>query len=669
MIQINYRKDIDGLRAFAVLSVIFFHLDFGWIKSGFLGVDIFFVISGYLITSIIYRDLQNNTFSIKGFYLKRIRRISPALIFVLIFTTILAWAILLPAELRQYAKSMLSALASVSNLYFFNSMSFGYFGTDSSIIPLLHTWSLGIEEQFYIFWPLILIFLFNLNIGWKQRKNISIYYKSTIITTILIILSLFYFFIESGASYYYSPFTRSFELLFGCLLALHAANKKIHLNTFVSNILGIIGLLLMLIPILFVDATYPSITAIEVCLGATIFIYTGLSSNSSVINKFFSLKPFVLTGLISYSLYLWHWPIIAYVNYLSIEKTALVKSLIILFSFIAAIFTYFFIEKTFRYGFKTTFKKTFFYLWILPIIVACVFALLTKRIPDFGYNKPIGDFNIITQQTDGSFVFGYPNWQHKFKDYTSIWKDDGFEDKNKIDNRINTVGSLINKNYDVVIFGDSHSEAAAPMINVWTSNLHLSTLLVGGTQLTIMNMIEDKKIDKYVKEIINKAHPKYFIMVGWWNSYTSHMKQLSNNKDLHFMDNVIKILEKNNIQPVILLDWPSLKGLRPACGMTKVNVLLGIKNCDRSLKTIMNDQSIEISYIQSLQKKYKNLKVIDPKKVICKNGLCSNVLDNNIIYMDSMDMAYYGLNNAHLNPKGSYLIGKDYLEEFGNPLQ
>lgn len=117
------------------------------------------------------------------------------------------------------------------------------------------------------------------------------------------------------------------------------------------------------------------------------------------------------------------------------------------------------------------------------------------------------------------------------------------------------------------------------------------------------------------------------------------------------------------------MDWPSLKGLRSACGMTKVNVLLGIKNCDRSLKTIMNDQSIEISYIQSLQKKYKNIKVIDPKKVICKNGLCSNVLDNNIIYMDSMDMAYYGLNNAHLNPKGSYLIGKDYLEEFGNPLQ
>ncbi|WP_234359798.1 acyltransferase family protein [Francisella philomiragia] len=97
MIQINYRKDIDGLSAFAVLSVIFFHLDFGWIKSGFLGVDIFFVISGYLITSIIYRDLQNNSFSIKGFYLKRIRRISPALIFVLIFSTILAWAILLPA--------------------------------------------------------------------------------------------------------------------------------------------------------------------------------------------------------------------------------------------------------------------------------------------------------------------------------------------------------------------------------------------------------------------------------------------------------------------------------------------------------------------------------------------------------------------------------------------
>ena len=388
MIQINYRKDIDGLRAFAVLSVIFFHLDFGWIKSGFLGVDIFFVISGYLITSIIYRDLQNNSFSIKGFYLKRIRRISPALIFVLIFSTILAWAILLPAELRQYAKSMLSALASVSNLYFFNSMSFGYFGTDSSIIPLLHTWSLGIEKQFYIFWPLILIFLFNLNIGWKQRKNISIYYKSTIITTILIILSLFYFFIESGASYYYSPFTRSFELLFGCLLAIYLSNNRTTNNKRLLDIISLVGIILILFPILFINVGYPSSWMIVACLGATLYIYSGTNQDYiPLINKIFSLKPFIAIGLISYSLYLWHWPIIAYINYMSIDKTIAIKIAILIVSIILATLTYFLIEKPFRYRFKTTFTKTLVLLWCVPIILACAFALSSKYVNEFGFNK------------------------------------------------------------------------------------------------------------------------------------------------------------------------------------------------------------------------------------------------------------------------------------------
>ncbi|XSZ47495.1 acyltransferase family protein [Francisella noatunensis] len=138
MNNIKYRSDIDGLRALAVVSVILYHLEISWVKSGFLGVDIFFVISGYLITSIILRDLQNNSFSIKNFYLRRIRRILPALIFVLVLSTFFAWLILLPQDLLNYAKSMVSVIASISNLFFFKTLSFGYFATDSSTIPLLH---------------------------------------------------------------------------------------------------------------------------------------------------------------------------------------------------------------------------------------------------------------------------------------------------------------------------------------------------------------------------------------------------------------------------------------------------------------------------------------------------------------------------------------------------
>ena len=174
MSNIKYRKDIDGLRALAVVSVVLFHLDISWVKSGFLGVDIFFVISGYLITTIIIRDFKENTFSLKNFYLRRIRRILPALITVLLMSTIFAWLILLPQDLINYSKSLVSALASVSNLYFFKVLNFGYFSTDATVIPLLHTWSLGIEEQFYMFWPLILMLVFNVSVKvrWKD-KNIG----------------------------------------------------------------------------------------------------------------------------------------------------------------------------------------------------------------------------------------------------------------------------------------------------------------------------------------------------------------------------------------------------------------------------------------------------------------------------------------------------------------
>ncbi|MGX9892707.1 acyltransferase family protein [Francisella orientalis] len=186
----KYYKHIDGLRALAVLAVVLFHLDISWVKSGFLGVDIFFVISGFLITIIIIRDLENKTFSIKAFYLRRMRRILPAFIVVLIFSTVFAWLILLPQDLRDYSKSLVSALGSFSNLYFFSSLNFGYFSTDSELIPLLYTWSLGIEEQFYIFWSLFLIAVFYIPVKFKNRAEMTTHQKLLYGCVLLTILSL-----------------------------------------------------------------------------------------------------------------------------------------------------------------------------------------------------------------------------------------------------------------------------------------------------------------------------------------------------------------------------------------------------------------------------------------------------------------------------------------------
>jgi peptidoglycan/LPS O-acetylase OafA/YrhL len=154
------RRDINGLRGLAVLLVIFYHLGISFVPAGFVGVDVFFVISGFLITSHLLRDFNQGHFSLKYFYLRRMRRILPALLVVLLVTTVAAFVLLFNEDLVSYGQTLVAALLSYSNLYFLNHIHFGYFATDATVIPLLHTWSLGVEEQFYIVWPLLLMALY-----------------------------------------------------------------------------------------------------------------------------------------------------------------------------------------------------------------------------------------------------------------------------------------------------------------------------------------------------------------------------------------------------------------------------------------------------------------------------------------------------------------------------
>lgn len=204
----NYRPDIDGLRCFAVLSVIAFHAAPDWIGGGFVGVDIFFVISGFLISSIIFRDLQGNNFSLTEFYIRRIRRIFPALIFVLATTFILSWYLLLADEFAQLGKHMRAGALFVSNLLLWRET--GYFDVAAETKPLLHLWSLGIEEQFYIFWPLLLIL--------AHKRRISLLAITLLLSVVSFTLNIHGIERNSVAAFY-APYTRFWELLCGSLLA------------------------------------------------------------------------------------------------------------------------------------------------------------------------------------------------------------------------------------------------------------------------------------------------------------------------------------------------------------------------------------------------------------------------------------------------------------------
>jgi peptidoglycan/LPS O-acetylase OafA/YrhL len=300
---LKYRPDIDGLRALAVLSVVVFHLDMP-LHGGYVGVDIFFTISGFLIGSIILRQTADLSFTFAGFYERRIRRIFPALFAMLLVSSILACKYLLPAELVAYGKSLAAVSFSVSNIYFW--LQSGYFDAPASATPLLHTWSLAVEEQFYIFLPIMLALL---NRFMPRRINIAI----CLIAAVSFLVAIYGAYRLPSATFYL-PGTRAWELLLGTVLALDGCPKL--RGRVMREIAGLMGMILIGAALLLYHTwtPFPGLSALPPCLGAALIIAAGESGTHSV-GRLLSLKPVVFIGLISYSLYLWHWPLMVFYRF------------------------------------------------------------------------------------------------------------------------------------------------------------------------------------------------------------------------------------------------------------------------------------------------------------------------------------------------------------------
>ena len=296
----TYRPDIDGLRALAVLLVIASHLKTR-LTGGYIGVDIFFVISGYLISAHILEQLRQGSFSLMLFYERRVRRIAPALIVVLLGTTVLAWRYLFASEMVPYARTLVAAVLSLSNMLFWHQT--GYFDWDSGFKPLLHTWSLAVEEQFYVFFPLLLMVVMRKRPGWLKVVLISL-------TAVTFTASVLLVFRYPVATFFFAPL-RAWELMIGALLSQRYFPP---IRTSPGrNMAACAGLLLIAIPaILYTDATvFPGFAALPPCLGAYLLIAAG-ETGSSVVGRMLSLRPVVFIGTISYSLYLWHWPLLVF---------------------------------------------------------------------------------------------------------------------------------------------------------------------------------------------------------------------------------------------------------------------------------------------------------------------------------------------------------------------
>lgn len=365
-----YRPEIDGLRSVAVLPVVFYHAGFTLVSGGFVGVDIFFVISGYLITFLLLRELeQSQTISISKFYERRIRRIIPALIAVSVVSSVAAFNWLPPQTLDHFGAALAATFLFVSNIYFWRNT--GYFDSAAELNPLLHTWSLSVEEQFYIFFPLLLLFLF------RFRKNRLVLF---LILFAAASLTLAQHLVRSnqGAAFYLIT-SRAWELLIGSLCAIYLTyyTQALPKNPIVREGLSVIGLLFLLSSIFFLDhkVPFPGLAAVPVVLGTAFII---CFSQHTITGKLLSAKPLVAIGLISYSLYLWHQPIFAFARLrCQCEPDFTFYILLILLSFALAYLSWKFIEVPFRHKKKLPSTKVYLYCGSAAILLL-VFAIAAK---------------------------------------------------------------------------------------------------------------------------------------------------------------------------------------------------------------------------------------------------------------------------------------------------
>ncbi len=311
----NYRTDIDGLRALAVLSVIVFHISAVALPGGFAGVDIFFVISGYLITLHIVSEVDQGRFSLAEFYRRRIKRIAPAMLVVVAATFAAAQSLLRPEDAEKVAESALWSLASLANVYFWLFQDTGYFAAASEEQPLLHLWSLGVEEQFYIIWPLVLM-----AVGARRRGRAFVGIAAAVMIGSFA-LGQWVFAAHPSFAYYMLP-TRAGELLIGALLAHAVHGGARPPSRGVAEAAAWIGLVLVVgsLFLLSEHRVFPGWQAVPPTLGTGLLIYAGLDGRT-LTARFFSLRPLVAVGLVSYSAYLIHWPILSFMRYAGVTMT------------------------------------------------------------------------------------------------------------------------------------------------------------------------------------------------------------------------------------------------------------------------------------------------------------------------------------------------------------
>ena len=636
----KYRPEIDGLRALAVIPVILFHAKIQLFEGGFIGVDIFFVISGYLITSILIIEIQKGTFSLIDFYERRIRRILPAMFLVMFFCIPFAWIWMTPYQLKDFSQSIIAINLLSSNILFW--LEGGYFGSANEEKPLLHTWSLSVEEQYYLLFPLFLLFI------WKRREK-SVFKYVVLISIISFLISEWGWRNESVANFYLAP-SRAWEILTGsvCAFLYTKENRK---N---SNILSIVGLLMATTPIFIFDENtpFPSFYTIIPVLGVALIIL--FSGEDSYVTKILSNKILVKIGLISYSAYLWHHPLFAFKQILFEPFDLKITLSLLVVTYIFAYLTWKFVEQPFRN--KITISKRKLGKYVLT-----------------------SSFFFITFGFIGHFSDGYEDrsWLINQSVFEKLQEDIKDENKTCLAHygiyeyvrfcRLSNISEP-----EIAIIGDSEGAAWFKGFSEELSKKSIGLTMIGGRLFTNIATFEkgnNEEIKNYkggaiatstiannedINTVIIVSRGPFYLYNNNWEFFL--LKNPEEKNRLKVMEEgfkeVLNLLE-NKEKVIFVLDDPALSVGPEKCISRP---LFPNITCKSSKKEYLNLHAEYRDIVYKVTKEFSNVKIFDPAKILCDDEFCYGIKDGEILYGDK----------GHLSVNGAKLMAKNLIPLLSN---
>jgi len=636
----NYYKEIDGLRALAVLSVLIFHAFPSILPGGFVGVDIFFVISGFLITRIISKEFKKGSFSFVDFFSRRILRLYPALILVLVSTIVFGYIALLPDELVSLAWNSFAGSLFFSNIYQWQE-SLGYFEKASELNPLMHLWSLSVEEQYYLFFPFFISLLF--------LKKIRIEFAVLLVLTFSLFFNI-YTYEKNTVLNFFSPLARFWEMAIGGILSFlyekaHTFSLQKRLDSIISKLIYsdgrienrisseitfLVSIILVFYSLIFINGSvrYPGYQALIPVVAAVGIIASAASSRIGGLLLGNQISIFL--GKISYPLYLWHWPVLSYLYIINSGTPHRdTRILALIFSAMAAWITYEIVEKNIRFKNKSRIY-VFSLLFFMSGITILSYYIIEKK-GFFSYQK-----NFIALNKDL---------------HSQIGSKAPLENSNCRDRYQNfDQGLCILEHKDtpptIALIGDSHAhhfyEGLRNNILLNNENLLMLGAGWGGKHLGALNFFTEQGLFPKILDLI-KREPKIEKVL------ISHL--FNNNLNFEQYEGLFKKLSETNKKIYYIVDIPVITIDSKKCFPSRPYTYKEESKHSCDVQGSESD-SIQKKYLETIRKvamKFDNVIFISPKEILCTNGICKQIINNKLLYSN------HG-NNTHLSIDGSIYV-------------